>query len=343
MEEDRGNVLQWHPAFYADIQIEFQEESHKLMFQNEYPLSKKPMLVDILVIKKRPGEKIQKNIGRIFRTYNLIEYKSPTDYLSVDDFYKVYGYACFYKADTGKTNEIPAEEITITFVAKNYPRKMIQHLLDARKYTIEKIEPGIYYVYGDVFAIQIIVTGQLLPKHNLWLYSLTDTLTDSTITRELLNEYRGKEKDTLYSAAMQVIVAANEHQFKEEENMCDALMKIINELSDEKAEIKAEILANERVKVLANERVEALANERAEVLANERAEVLANEKAEILVKEKTEKLIEGAVLEGKREGRLEGKMDSIKNLIESLKVTADQAMDLLKIPFGDREAYKKAL
>ena len=36
-------------------------------------------------------------------------------------------------------------------------------------------------------------------------------------------------------------------------------------------------------------------------------------------------------------------MDSIKNLIESLKVTADQAMDLLKIPFGDREAYKKAL
>ena len=335
MEEDRGNVLQWHPAFYADIQIEFQEESHKLMFQNEYPLSKKPMLVDILVIKKRPGEKIQKNIGRIFRTYNLIEYKSPTDYLSVDDFYKVYGYACFYKADTGKTNEIPAEEITITFVAKNYPRKMIQHLLDARKYTIEKIEPGIYYVYGDVFAIQIIVTGQLLPKHNLWLYSLTDTLTDSTITRELLNEYREKEKDTLYSAAMQVIVAANEHQFKEEENMCDALMKIINELSDEKAEIKAEILANERVKVLANERVEAL--------ANERAEVLANEKAEILVKEKTEKLIEGAVLEGKREGRLEGKMDSIKNLIESLKVTADQAMDLLKIPFGDREAYKKAL
>ena len=299
----RKDVLQWHPAFYADIQIEFQEEAHKLMFQNEYPLSKKPMLVDILVIKKRPGEKIQKNIGRIFRTYNLIEYKSPTDYLSVDDFYKVYGYACFYKADTGKTNEIPAEEITITFVAKNYPRKMIQHLLDARKYTIEKIEPGIYYVYGDVFAIQIIVTGQLLPKHNLWLYSLTDTLTDPTITRELLNEYRGKEKDTLYSAAMQVIVAANEHQFKEEGTMCDALMKIINEISDEKAEIKAEILANER------------------------AEILANEKAE--------KLIAGAVLEVK--------LDSVKNLIESLKVTADQAMDLLKIPFDERGEYKKAL
>ena len=343
MEEDRRNVLQWHPAFYADMQIEFQEESHKLMFQNEYHLSKKPMLIDILVIKKRAGEKIQKNIGRIFRRYNLIEYKSPTDYLSVDDFYKLYGYACFYKADTGKTDEIPAEEISITFVSKNYPRKMIRHLLDVRKYTIKKIEPGIYYVYGDVFAIQIIVTGQLSPEHNLWLYSLTDTLTDSKITKELLNEYRGKENNTLYSAAMQVIVAANKQQFKEEENMCDALMQIINEKVDEKAEIlaneRAEILANERAEILANERAEILANERAEILANEKAEKLANERIEKLMTEKAEKLVEGAV----RKGRLEGKIDSVKNLIESLKVTTDQAMDLLKIPSGEREKYKKAL
>lgn len=291
VEEDRKNVLQWHPAFYADLQIEFQEETYKLMFQNEYPLGTKPMLVDILVIKKKKGEKIHKNIGRIFRTYNLIEYKSPNDYLSVDDFYKVYGYACFYKADTGRENEIPAEEITITFVAKNYPRKMIRHLLDVRKYTIEKIEPGIYYVYGDVFAIQIIVTGQLSPEHNLWLYSLTDTLTDSRITKELLNEYRGKENNNLYSAAMQVIVAANEQQFKEDKNMCDALMKIINEKVDEKAE------------------------------------ALANQKAE--------KLIKRAVYEGK--------IDFVKNLIESLKITADQAMDLLKIPSSERSIYRDAV
>ena len=307
MEQERKNALQWHPAFYADMQIEFQEESHKLMFQNEYPLSKKPMLVDILIIKKRAGEKIQKNIGRIFRTYNLIEYKSPTDYLSVDDFYKAYGYACFYKADTGKTNEIPAEEISITFVSKNYPRKMIRHLINARKYTIEKKEAGIYYVYGDVFAIQIIVTSQLSPKHNLWLYSLTDTLTDPKITKELLNQYSGKENNNLYSAVMQVIIEANEQQFKGGEPMCEALMKIL----DEKAEEKAKKMA--------------------EKMAEKLAEKLANEKAE--------KLVEGAV----RKGQLEGKIDSVKNLIESLKVTVDQAMDLLKIPSNERETYKKML
>ena len=252
MEEERKNALQWHPAFYADMQIEFQEESHKLMFQNEYPLSKKPMLVDILIIKKRAGEKIQKNIGRIFRTYNLIEYKSPTDYLSVDDFYKAYGYACFYKADTGKTNEIPAEEISITFVSKNYPRKMIRHLINARKYTIEKKESGIYYVYGDVFAIQIIVTRQLSPKHNLWLYSLTDTLTDPKITKELLNQYSGKENNNLYSAVMQVIIEANEQQFKGGEPMCEALMKILDEKAEEKAKKMAEKMAEKLAEKLAN-------------------------------------------------------------------------------------------
>ena len=60
VEEDRKDVLQWHPAFYADLQIEFQEETYKLMFQNEYPLSKKPMLVDILVIKKKKAKRFTK-------------------------------------------------------------------------------------------------------------------------------------------------------------------------------------------------------------------------------------------------------------------------------------------
>ena len=105
--------------------------------------------------------------------------------------------------------------------------------------------------------------------------------------------------------------------------MCDALMKIINEKVDEKAE--------------------ALANERAEILANEKAEILANEKAEVLAKQKTEKLIKRAVREGRLEGKLEANLDSVKNLIESLKITADQAMDLLKIPSSERTIYNDAV
>lgn len=310
--EKRRDALQWHPAFYADIQIEFREEAHKLKFQNEYALSKKPMLIDILAIRKKAGEKIHKNIGRIFRTYNLIEYKSPKDYMSVDDFYKVYGYACFYKADTGQMNEIPAEEITITFVSKNYPRKMIRHLEDTRKYRTEKKEAGIYYVEGDVIAIQIIVTSQLSPEENLWLYSLTDNLTDPEVTERLLADYNGKEQDNLYSAVMQVVVQANEKQFHGGENMCDALRKIINEE------------VNKRVDEEVNKRVDQEVNKRVD------REVAEKEK-ELLTK-------------GREAGRQEGMetncISSICNLIDALKISIDQAMDLLKVKDEEREKYR---
>ena len=68
------------------------------------------MAIDILIIKNTEGYKVKKNIGRIFRKYNIIEYKSPDDYLSIDDFYKVYGYTCFYKADTPTVNQIEVNE-----------------------------------------------------------------------------------------------------------------------------------------------------------------------------------------------------------------------------------------
>ena len=48
-----NRLLQWHPAFYATIQIEFRDELNKLHFENEHHLSKKPMQIDVLIIKKR--------------------------------------------------------------------------------------------------------------------------------------------------------------------------------------------------------------------------------------------------------------------------------------------------
>ena len=63
---------------FADVQVELRKESEKLSFQSEYQLSKKPMEIDVLIIKKKTEEPIEKNIGRIFRKYNIVEYKSPT-------------------------------------------------------------------------------------------------------------------------------------------------------------------------------------------------------------------------------------------------------------------------
>ena len=122
------DLLQWHDGFHASFQIELQEESAHLEFYSEHELYKKALRVDTLVIKNSDTP-VQKKIGKIFRKFNLIEYKSPDDYLSIDDFYKVYGYACLYQSNTEKVHGISMEDITITFVCSHFPRKMLKLLI----------------------------------------------------------------------------------------------------------------------------------------------------------------------------------------------------------------------
>ena len=155
----------------------------------------------------------------------------------MDDFYKVYGYTNFYKADTGKVNEIPIHELTITLVSKRYPRELIRHLKEVRHYTIDNPEEGIYYVIGDILPIQILVTNRLSPERNLWLYSLTDTLEDMSVTRQLLEDYKKNKEDQLYQAVMEIIIKANENRLKEgKRDMYNALLELMKDELDEKRE-----------------------------------------------------------------------------------------------------------
>ena len=147
------------------------------------------------------------------------------------------GYTNFYKADTGKVNEIPIQELTITLVSKRYPRELIRHLKEVRHYTIDNPEEGIYYVIGDILPIQILVTNRLSPEKNLWLYSLTDTLEDMSVTRRLLEDYKKNKEDQLYQAVMEIIVKANENRLKEgKRDMCNALLELMKDELDEKRE-----------------------------------------------------------------------------------------------------------
>ena len=59
-----------------------------MQFFKEYNLTDSPLRIDTLVIKKDQGVEIQKKIGRIFRWYNIVEYKGPEDSLSVNTFFK---------------------------------------------------------------------------------------------------------------------------------------------------------------------------------------------------------------------------------------------------------------
>ncbi len=291
MERQTKTLLQWHSAFYAGIQIEFEEEAQHLLFENEHMLGTRPMQIDILVIKKNSKRSINKNIGRIFKKHNIVEYKSPEDYLSVDDFYKVLGYACFYKADAKKVNEVKAEEVTISYVCSRYPKSVIHHCKDALHLKIEKKENGIYYIIGERFPMQILVTTELSEKNNLWLKSLTNKLKDSASAEKLVREYEKHQKENLYISVMEIIVRANAEKFDEVKKMCDALREL---MKDEFEAIRQEVMIQGRAEGISEGLAEGILQGRAEGISQGLAEGLA---------------------EGRAEGRAEGSQQKIEELI----------------------------
>ena len=133
------------------------------------------MQIDVLV-KNEKHVKLKKNIRRVFRQYNIIEYKSPEDDLDIDDFYKTYAYACLYKSDTETVDLIPADELTITFVCYHYPRNMLRKLEQDRKFSVEQEDSGIYYLIGDAIPIQLVIVPKLSKEHNYWLNNLRNDL-----------------------------------------------------------------------------------------------------------------------------------------------------------------------
>ena len=230
MAKDK-KLLQWHPAFFAGLQIELQEDVDHLTFLREYQLGTKPKQIDVLVIKKDANYSVKKNFGRFFRKYNIFEYKSPTDYLSIDDFYIGYAYVCLCKVDTASIDERKITDLTLTFVTYQYPQKFVQHLIKIHKYQIQKQEEGIYSIIGDVIPIQLLITSQLNENENLWLHVLSNQLDKhSSVITQMFTEYVQHKDNALYDSVMDIVIRANNDSFFKEENpMCQAFENVMNQ------------------------------------------------------------------------------------------------------------------
>ena len=211
-------------------------------------ICKKPMQIDVLIIKKRTNDLIHKNIGQIFRKHNIIEYKSPIDYLSVDDFWKVYGYALFYKSESSHVDNIKISELTITYVSMGYPESLMKYLKKNLGLGVEKRGKGIYYITNDRIPMQILVSSELLEEENLWLRSLSNNIKDTSIVDRLSKEYNKHQTDELYKAAMNVIVRANRERFEEATDMCEALREIWAEDIERARDEVKEVERNESIR-----------------------------------------------------------------------------------------------
>ena len=100
----------------------------------EYALSTKPLSIDLLIIKKAQEVQIENEIGRKFRSHNIIEYKSPDDRLSIDNYLKTTGYTHLYLSIVNKNKKkdeaIKSFDITVTIVRVRKPKKLFRMLIE---------------------------------------------------------------------------------------------------------------------------------------------------------------------------------------------------------------------
>lgn len=199
----------WHEAAVCAVQIDLQEYAHLLQFLSEYILGKNNYRIDLLIIKKLSTEVIPKNIAYIFKTYNLFEIKGIGSCISTDSYYKTIGYAGLFINQSGKRNQYTALDISLSFLSFHYPKKLMKHLQEDRKLTVEKFSRGVYHIINETFIVQIIVTKELSPEENLYLHCLTDMLNDTELIKQLVDDYQKHQEQDIYIRYMNQLTNAN--------------------------------------------------------------------------------------------------------------------------------------
>jgi hypothetical protein len=296
--------IQWHPGFYAGIELELR--SFDLEYDQEYQLTKGPLSIDLLIIRKQTDERIDNEIGEFFRKHNVVEFKSPEDELSIDIFYKVQAYAGLYKASGETVNQIPAQEITVSLFRDTCPREMMEQLKTlGAEITVR--HDGIYQIEkAGLFPAQLIVTRELKEETHAILRILTNRATRQDVEAFLTatKDMRTEGDIARLDAILQVSATANRVVFDEiyregEERMCQALKEIMKD-DFEKAEARGEARG-----------------------------VAIGEARGVAI--------------GEARGVEKNAIDNIKSLMETTNWSAQQAMDALKIPASKQSLYASRL
>jgi hypothetical protein len=187
-------------------------------------LNADPLRIDVVIIKKEKGAVIEKPIGALFRQVNLLEYKSPGDYLATDDFHKVGAYARLYSV----LNKVDITDITVSFVAEAHPRELMKYLKDVYRYEVTERWPGIYHVRGDIMPVQIIESKRLIEEDDIWLRDLTSGL-DARRLRKVIEESKGLPRGSPVSAYINMVLQANTRGLQEVLRMSDAALEAVFE------------------------------------------------------------------------------------------------------------------
>ena len=175
----------WHRGFEAFLKADAYEAiGGQAEVIVEHPLGEAPPRIDFIVWLHDDETKLQKSIYRIFRRFNVIEYKNPHDNLNWRVIYKAIGYASLYLGLAKSEEERPKDQITISIFRAVKNPDLFKELEEAGHLEADEIK-GIYHVHGlTEFPFQIVIMTELEGK-------------EYAAARAMVDQDRAKPEDIL--------------------------------------------------------------------------------------------------------------------------------------------------
>jgi len=221
---ERKKPATYHTAAFDAFWYRLREyiKSGDVTLHDEHRLSREPLRIDIMVIKKNRDVEIGISWGKIFRQCNVIEYKSPVDSPpTLPVFIKVvHGYVGIYSTQ----NDVNISDMSATILCYQKPTELFGILKNELSYKILRKNRGVYYIIqkGGVqeksLAVQIVVYSEL-DDSDLVLKALRPEIDEATARKVLeLTEEEGESSASL-PQWWDVMWSINENILSEEMGM----------------------------------------------------------------------------------------------------------------------------
>ena len=236
--KDEIGRTEYHYGFYGAVHAEYEPTHVNMEYLQEHELGEEPVRMDMLILKKDAAP-LTDPVGSFFKIHNVLEYKSPNDQLSINDFYKTQGYALLYKGLSKTADEVPVEELTVSIFRHSYPREMFRRLKESG-FVIREEHPGIYYILGAISVpVQIVVISRLEKGRYEAFKALAEKASKEDIIKllKLTEDYPDPKMIDYVRAVLNVSIALNEavlEEIREAGTMKEAVERVFRKELEEK-------------------------------------------------------------------------------------------------------------
>ena len=225
-------LIDWHSAMFGAVNLILKPNKYNLILEREYLLNLMPRRIDCMIFKKNKQIPIDVDAFRLFRKYNVVEFKSYQDDLNIDVIWTTISYATQFMSQEEHVGDRSVDDISITIFRSAYPRALFSQL-GKLGWTVKEEYHNIFYITGYIIPIQIVITKDLGEEY-LPLLILRGGAKESDIRKFL--EYRegltDKSDIEFADAVIWASAEANKEIFeklKEEDKMTGVLRDIMKD------------------------------------------------------------------------------------------------------------------